>query len=76
MGEEDLEWKKMIEEKEKEIRSIEGIYSKGIENYKVDILERREEMIEEKKIELKDDGRRVKEDKIMIEKGGRKKKKE
>lgn len=70
VGESVFDWKKLIEQKDKEIGRLEEIYRKGLANANADILNSRAELLDANTIRLVKTGKTVTADKIIIAVGG------
>lgn len=64
-----FDWRKLVENKEREITRLEGLYRKGLENAGAEIIEARATLVDRHTLDV--GGRRVTADKILIAVGGR-----
>ncbi len=70
VGASSFDWKKLIEAKDKEIARLEGLYRKGLDNAKAEILDTRAELVDAHTVRLVNTGRTVTAEKIVIAVGG------
>ncbi|EKF43793.1 glutathione reductase [Nitratireductor indicus C115] len=64
-----FDWRKLVENKEREITRLEGLYRKGLENAGAEIIEARATLVDRHTLDV--GGRRVTAEKILIAVGGR-----
>ncbi|MGQ2907210.1 MAG: glutathione-disulfide reductase [Aliihoeflea sp.] len=70
VGERSFDWKTLIDNKDKEIARLEGLYRKGLENAGATIIESRAVLEDAHTIRLQKDGRTVTAETILIATGG------
>lgn len=70
VGESTFDWKKLVAAKDKEITRLEGLYQKGLANAGAEILHERAELTGPNTIKLKNSGRTVTAERIVIAVGG------
>jgi glutathione reductase (NADPH) len=70
VGESTFDWKKLIAAKDREIARLEGLYRKGLDNAKAEILDTRAELVDAHTVRLVKTGKTVTADRIVIAVGG------
>lgn len=70
VGENTFDWKKLIAAKDKEITRLEGLYRKGLENNKAEIIDSRAVLVDAHTIRIVKTGKTVTAEKIVIATGG------
>jgi glutathione reductase (NADPH) len=70
VAESTFDWKKLIAAKDKEIARLEGLYRKGLDSAKADILDTRAELVDAHTVRLVKTGKTVTADRIVIAVGG------
>jgi glutathione reductase (NADPH) len=65
-----FDWRKLVEAKEKEITRLSGLYRKGLEGAKVQIVESRAEVEGPHEVRIVNDGRVVRAKHILVATGG------
>ncbi len=71
VGERSFDWKTLIENKDREIARLEGLYRKGLESAGAEIIESRAVLEDAHTVRLAGDGRTVTAETILIATGGR-----
>ncbi|MDI7863868.1 glutathione-disulfide reductase [Rhizobiaceae bacterium n13] len=70
VGETSFDWTKLIENKDREIARLEGLYRKGLDNAGAEILETRAELVDAHTVRLVKQNRTVTAERIVIAVGG------
>jgi glutathione reductase (NADPH) len=70
VGESSFDWKKLIAAKDKEIARLEGLYRKGLDNAKAEVLDTRAELVDAHTVRLVKTGQTVTAETIVVAVGG------
>jgi len=71
VGETKFDWPKLVAAKEKEITRLEGLYRKGLENNKAEMIDSRAVLTGPNSVRIEATGKEVTAERIMIAVGGR-----
>jgi glutathione reductase (NADPH) len=70
VGETKFDWSKLVAAKEAEITRLEGLYKKGLDNAKADIIQSRAELVDAHSVRLLAENRIVTAERIIVAVGG------
>jgi glutathione reductase (NADPH) len=71
VGESAFDWKALVAAKDKEIARLEGLYRKGLDNAKAELVESRAELVDAHTVKIMKTGKTVTAERIVIAVGGR-----
>ena len=71
VGESSFDWQALVAAKDKEIARLEGLYRRGLENAKAELIESRAELVDAHTVKLMKTGKTVTAERIVIAVGGR-----
>ena len=70
VGESSFDWKALVAAKDKEIERLEGLYRRGLDNAKAELIESRAEIVDAHTVRITKTGKTVTAERILIAVGG------